>query len=45
MPRSLDWAARERNKEGFVLCLFVALIATLWLVDEVAYPQRWALSF
>ncbi|WP_394241380.1 cation:proton antiporter domain-containing protein [Vibrio astriarenae] len=35
LPRSLDLAARERNKEGFVLCLFVALIATLWLVDEV----------
>ncbi|MGV2990645.1 cation:proton antiporter [Vibrio sp. E150_011] len=35
LPKGLRWAVRVHNKEGFVLCLFVALIATLWLVDEV----------
>ncbi|MGR5167337.1 cation:proton antiporter [Vibrio astriarenae] len=35
LPNGLRWAVKVRNKEGFVLCLFVALVATLWLVDEV----------
>lgn len=35
LPIGLRWSARAHSREGFMLCLFVSIFATVWVVDKV----------